>query len=236
MVKKPKKKRRIRIGYTKKRYTKSKIESLMKSQLYVNDYQLVMMAYGLALLMHWHVFRGDMAKYFEHCKSVALIIILEFKVFLVNPIVVAFLHDIMEDVNKKSDNKKDSPTITWWTIQRMFGKTIYRGLRIISKEDEKDYYLGIENVQPRDWWIILVKLADRLHNIRNILHMSKKFMLRQLRETEMLYPHLLEVFEDKIPRRFKYLPDYIRGELEFACNKIRKKLGMPKSSAFKRVK
>jgi len=222
---KVKKKRKIRFGYTRKRYDRTKFLSLLKTQLYVTEYPFVVLAFDLAMHGHLNQWRKDMAAYFEHCKSVALIIMLECRVFLKNPIIVGLFHDIKEDAH----------ILSWWSIQRIFGKDIFRGLRIVTKEDDKDYYLGIENVQKRDWWIILVKLADRLHNMRNILHMSKKFMRRQLKETERLYPHLINVFEIKVPSRFKYLPDFFRDELEYACNKVRKKLNMRPSKAFKRV-
>jgi len=194
-----------------------------KKQFYIN---LVMLAYRQAKNGHRNQLRKDKVRYFEHCKSVSLIIMLEFKVYLAKAIIAGFLHDI----------KEDQFILSWWDIKYIFKESIRFALWIITKDKNKDYYFGILNVPKRYWWIILVKLADRLHNMRDILKQSKKFMLKQLRETEKIYPNLLDVFETKVPRKYRHLPDYIRGELEFACNKIRKKLGMPRSIAFKRVK
>lgn len=229
MVTQPKKKRKIRIGYAKKNYSRSEFESLIKANFKGKHkfiiFNKIMFAYTQSKYGHRNQWRKNMVRYFEHCKSVALIIMLEFKVFLINPIIVALLHDIIED----------SFILTRRFVRKIFGYSILYGLNIITKKKGENYYSGIMNVQKKFWWIILVKLADRLHNIRNILHMSKKFMLRQLRETENIYPNLLEVFEEKVPARFSHLPDYIRKEMDYACNKIRRKLGMKTYHAFKRV-
>ncbi|MDP2685043.1 MAG: hypothetical protein Q8P20_08485 [bacterium] len=222
---KPKMKRKIRIGYTNKKFNRKMFLALMESQLYTKEFPLVVTAYDLAKYGHRNQLRGDKVRYFEHCKAVALIIMFEFRVFLVNPIIVGLLHDV----------KEDSYILSWWAVEKLFGKDIYRGIRIVTKEEDKEYYFGIENVPEDDWWIILVKLADRLHNMRNILHQPKDFQLRQLEETEKLFPHLIDVFNTKVPKRFDYLPDYIRYELQFACNKIRKQNGILTSKAFKRV-
>jgi len=198
---------------------------MIEPMLYPEEYPFVEDAYSLAKSAHRDQWRGDNVRYFEHVKSVALIISLEFNVYLSAPIIVGLLHDI----------KEDSFVLSWEGLKRLFGKKICRGIRIVTKEEEKEYYFGIENVPKYDWWIMLVKLADRLHNMRNILHQPKDFRLRQLFETESLFPHLIDVFATKVPNRFNYLPDYIRYELQFACNKIRKQNGMSTSKAFKRV-
>ena len=103
---------------------------------------------------------------------------------------------------------------------------MYRGLKFLTKEDIKDYFHGIET---SDWWIILVKFADRLHNIRTALTRSEEFRRRQLEETEQVFFKLLSILEKKLPEKYRTqnIPEYIRKELSYACNRIRRSLDMP---------
>ncbi len=217
---------RIRIGYSRRIFDRPTFERLVQTQLYPSEFQQVMLAYRMAKYGHRDQFRRDnRTRYFDHCKGVALIIVLECKVFLGKPICVGFMHDLVED----------SFILTWDDIEHIFGRDIYRGLRIVTKERGKDYYWGLTSVEPKDWWIILVKLADRLHNMRTILKENEAFQRKQLVETEEIYPELIEVFRAKTPKRFKHLADYFSTELTYACNRLRAQLGEPKSTAFRRA-
>ncbi len=227
MSKKTKKKeRRRRIGIGRRVVTREQFREIAKTKLYPNDLDDVMTAYSLAEMGHRGELRHDNMDYFEHCKFVALIIMQEFWVYKPQPICGGLLHDFNEGKYR----------LSWRALHKFFGNAIYRCVRIITKERGKDYYLEIKNVAKRDWGIILTKLADRLHNMRNILHEPKKFMLTQLKETEAMYPDLLTALEEKVPKEFAYLPQYISEELEYACNRVRRKFSMPSSRAFKRVK
>lgn len=217
---------RIRIGYSKRIFDRPTFERLVQSQLYPSEFRLVMLAYRMAKYGHRDQFRRDnRTRYFDHCKGVALIIALECKVFLGKPLCIGLMHDLGED----------SFILTWDDIEKIFGRDIYRGLRIITKERDKDYYWGLTSVEPKDWGTILAKLADRLHNMRTILKENEAFQRKQLSETEEIYPELIEVFRAKAPKRFKHLADYFSSELAYACNRVRKQLGEPKSAAFRRA-
>lgn len=217
---------RIRIGYTNRIFDRPTFERTVQPQLYPSEFRDVVLAYRMAKYGHRGQSRRDnRTRYFDHCKGVALIIILECKVFLGNPICVGLMHDLGED----------SFILTWDEIERIFGKDIYRGLRIVTKERGKDYYWGITSVEPKDWWIILVKLADRLHNMRTVWRESEAFQHKQLEETERVYPEVITAFRDRVPKRFKHLAEFFRSELEYACNRVRKQLGEPKTTAFKRA-
>lgn len=216
----------LRIGYTDRIFSRPEFEAIAGTQLYNREFKLVMRAYRFAKNGHKGRYRRDKnRRYFDHCKGVALIIMLEFRVFKGVPIMVGLMHDLQED----------EFILTWEDIEEIFGKDVYRGLRIISKERGKDYYFGIRTVEPKDWWVIMDKCADRLYNMRDILNESKRFMTKQLRETEKVFPELIDILETMIPRRYKYLPNYIREELEFACNRVREKLSRPSSKVFKRT-
>jgi len=217
---------RIRIGYSRRIFPRRVFEELIESQLYPKEFKLVMRAYRQAKNGHKGQYRRDnRVRYFDHTKGVALILILECRVFLGNPLCVALMHDL----------KEDQFILTWEDIVDCFSRDIYRGLRIITKERTKDYYWGLSSVEPKDWWIILVKLADRLHNMRTLRNETESFQRKQLEETERLYPDLIEVFRTKVPKRFKHLPDFFSTELAYACNRVRKQLGEPKTTAFQKM-
>ncbi|MFA6042939.1 MAG: hypothetical protein WCV85_06475 [Patescibacteria group bacterium] len=218
--------RRIRIGYSQRIFDRPTFERIAQTQLYSQEFELVMLAYRLAKYGHKNQFRHDLkTRYFDHCKSVALIIMLECKVFLFRPLCVGLTHDLGED----------SRILNWWGVEHVFGKDVYRGLRILTKEEGKNYYWGLQSVEPKDWWIILVKLADRLHNMRTILKEPKAFQLKQLKETEEIFPVLIENFATIVPKRFQYLSGYFTDELTYACNRVRKQQGMPKTTVFHRT-
>ncbi|MFA7187553.1 MAG: peptidylprolyl isomerase, partial [Dehalococcoides mccartyi] len=87
----------------------------------------------------------------------------EFKIFIPYAIITALFHDIMED---------KTYILKWHDIQRYFGKKVYKGVRIVTKERGKQYYFGLENC---DWWILLVKFADRIHNLRTLTNTDEEF-------------------------------------------------------------
>lgn len=203
--------RRLRIGYYKKIFPRPVFEAIAASQLYVDDLPMVMLAYRLGKYGHRGQTRKDFSRYFDHPKAIALIIMLEFGVYKPKPIILGLTHDLMED----------SFILAWQDIQLIFGRDIYRGLRIITKEEHKDYFAGLERA---DWWIILVKLADRLHNLRQLLHTTKKFKKRQLAETDREFPRLLDAFEKKVPAEYSYLPAYIHQEFAYAIQKVKRSL------------
>jgi GTP pyrophosphokinase len=205
---------KIKVGITRKRFTQQEFNRIATCQLHHDGFERVKAAYQLAEQGHFGQYRIDKSKYFEHPKAVALIVMLECGVFLPNPICLGLMHDLFEK----------SHILTWWGIKKLFGKDICRGSRTITKEDGKDYYGELLEVEKKDWWVQLVKLADILHNFRTMLKTSKSFRSRQLEEKCRVYPLLLESLADKIPRDRYHVIDYLRKELDQASNLIKESL------------
>lgn len=205
---------RIRIGITRKKFTRNEFNQIAVCQLYYNEFQYVKAAYRQAKHGHLGQYRIDKTRYFEHPKAVALIVMLECGVYLPNPICVALMHDLLED----------SHILSRWDIEKFFGKDICRGLKILDKKGAKDYYEELLRVGKRDWWIQLVKLADILHNLRTMLKTSRRFRTRQLEGKSGVYPLLLESLAKKIPRDRRHIIDYLRKELDQASNLIKDSL------------
>ena len=100
-------------------------------------------------------------------------------------VICALLHDTVEDTE-----------ITLEDIERQFGKTvsdIIDGLTKISVVFDVRGYLQAENIRKillsmaKDVRVILIKLADRLHNMRTMDSMPRNKQLKITSETVYLY-------------------------------------------------
>lgn len=202
--------KRCRVGTTKKVYPRPFFERIIKQHFYHDERQQIMFAYRQAKYGHAKQRRLDMSRYFDHPKQVALILMLEFKIFIPYAIITALFHDIMED---------KTYILKWHDIQRYFGKKVYKGVRIVTKERGKQYYFGLENC---DWWILLVKFADRIHNLRTLTNTDEEFAAKQILETYEKFFPLLEVLNKKVPARYRHLVDYIYEEMAYAIAKTEK--------------
>jgi GTP diphosphokinase / guanosine-3',5'-bis(diphosphate) 3'-diphosphatase len=175
----------------------------------------IALAYRLAKYGHRNQFRRDgITRYFDHKKSVALIIGIECGVTFAPAITVGLIHDLMEDTY----------ILTWDDVEWIFGSRIYRGLRLITKEHVKQYYANLLGVQRSEWWVLLVKLADRLHNLRSLAGQPPDFQLKQLRETLRYYPALLKRYSEIVPKRFRKSSILLQTEIMKECERARLRL------------
>ncbi|OHA48579.1 MAG: hypothetical protein A2806_00255 [Candidatus Terrybacteria bacterium RIFCSPHIGHO2_01_FULL_48_17] len=161
--------------------------------------RLIMKAYRFAKEAHRGQLRDGGGRYFEHPKAVALILMDELAHYDPEMIMAALLHDVLED----------RPDIPWQEIENNFGKGTYRLVRIMTKErglsaeQEREYFSGFLFL---DWRERVVKLCDRLHNIRTLCDCTRRKQRRYLKET-------YEVF---VPLAEKTHP-YLYAELCKAC-------------------
>ena len=103
-----------------------------------------------------------------------------------NYMAVALLHDVLEDTDCKVQEIIDLTCDTWLAE------------RVVNLTKEKNY--DMEEYISRfyfDGIAKLVKLADRIHNLRTAIMMPLKFRERYIKETEQYYIKLSEgsVFE-----------------------------------------
>ena len=159
-------------------------------------------AYVLAKYGHKEQERDDGTRYFEHPKSVAHILIEELKVDSWQIIVMALLHDVLED----------SHILSPYRIELNFGKEVVVGLKLLTKKPKEGYLKRLKTYG--DTKVIMVKLADRLHNMRTIGNCSKEKQKRQKEETENHYIPLAEFLISKLPRRDKWRGEYLMSEIK----------------------
>ena len=152
-----------------------------------SDKKLIRKAFNLAVKAHKDIRRKSGEPYIFHPLAVAQICAKEIGLGTTS-IVSALLHDVVED----SD-------YTIKDIEDLFGiKTakIIDGLTKISEVFDKNISLQAENFRKMlltisdDIRVILIKLADRLHNMRTLDAMTKMKQLKIASETLYLYAPL----------------------------------------------
>lgn len=148
-------------------------------------YKDIMRAYRCAKDAFRHVSRDGGERYFEHLRAVALILIEHLRVHDHQMIVAALLHDIVEDIEEWNFDRLNTEfgdhvsELVWWVT-----KPNVSGFK--NKLDRDRYYnQQLHERAPRD--AIIVKLADRLHNLVTMWEVTKAKRERKIAETENFY-------------------------------------------------
>ncbi|MBK9301698.1 MAG: bifunctional (p)ppGpp synthetase/guanosine-3',5'-bis(diphosphate) 3'-pyrophosphohydrolase [Bacteroidetes bacterium] len=160
----------------------------LKLRLKKGDKKLVRRAFEIAADAHQHMRRKSGEPYILHPLAVAKIVVEEISLG-VTSVICALLHDTVEDTE-----------VTLKEIEMEFGNTtakIIEGLTKISTVVEsKNTTQQAENFKKilltlaDDPRVILIKIADRLHNMRTLVSMSREKQLKISSETTYLYAPL----------------------------------------------
>nr|WP_221307486.1 bifunctional (p)ppGpp synthetase/guanosine-3',5'-bis(diphosphate) 3'-pyrophosphohydrolase [Rhabdobacter roseus] len=152
-----------------------------------NDAKLIKKAYNTSVEAHQDMRRRSGEPYIYHPLAVAQIVVEEIGLGT-TAIVSALLHDVVEDTDMTIDD-----------IDRLFGKKVAQiidGLTKISGKFEYGTSQQAENFRKMlltlsdDVRVILVKLADRLHNMRTLDSMPRDKQLKIASETIFIYAPL----------------------------------------------
>jgi GTP diphosphokinase / guanosine-3',5'-bis(diphosphate) 3'-diphosphatase len=152
-----------------------------------DDKKLIRKAFNIALEAHKNARRKSGEPYIYHPIAVARIVAEEIGLGSI-AIACALLHDTVEDTD-----------ITLKDIEGMFGKkvaSIIDGLTKISGVFDASSSLQAENFRKmlltlaEDVRVIIIKLADRLHNMRTLDSMERTKQLKIASETLYLYAPL----------------------------------------------
>ena len=174
----------------------------------VNDKALIKKAYDFIMMKHDGQLRRSGEPYYHHLIEVAYII----ASLQSGPVTIAsaLLHDVVEDTD-----------VTIEDIDKMFGSEVAKIVDALTKiqrlklsridseefeaEDHRKIFLGM----AKDIRVILIKLADRLHNMRTLAALTPE---RQ----QVISKETLEVF---VPIAHRLGLDAIKSELEDLCLK-----------------
>lgn len=151
-----------------------------------DDKALISRALTFAEKAHEGQFRFSGEKYIIHPYNVALILA-EFKADA-ETISAGLLHDTIEDgcTTKEELEKEFGPTITFLVegVTKL-GKLKYRGAKRHTESLRKLFVAMAEDIRT-----ILIRLADRLHNVRTLEYVTKEKQKRIAIETLEIYAPL----------------------------------------------
>jgi GTP diphosphokinase / guanosine-3',5'-bis(diphosphate) 3'-diphosphatase len=148
---------------------------------------LIRSAYAYGMKMHEGQFRKSGEPYFTH--PVAVAAILTEQRLDDATIITALLHDTIEDTKS-----------TYGEVAQMFGAEIAElvdgvtkltNLQLSSTESKQaENFRKLFMAMSKDLRVILVKLADRLHNMRTIKSMKQEKQAQKARETMEIFAPL----------------------------------------------
>ena len=154
------------------------------------EYQLIERAYSTSKDAFRSLQREGGERYFEHLRAVALILMVHMRVRDANIIAAALLHDIIEDIDGWSQDRvavefnRSVAQLVWWVTKPDVME--YDG----DKEARNRAYHQNLNRAPRE--ALMIKLADRLHNLITLWDVDAEKQRRKVRETQDFYLSLAE--------------------------------------------
>lgn len=172
------------------------------------DWNFIKRAFFLAKEAHQGVRRRSGEPYLLHPIAVAKIVIEEIGLG-VKSVVASLLHDVVEDTEYTVED-----------IERIFGAKIASMVDGLTKmsgvfnadtSEQAEYFRKVLLTLSDDVRVILIKIADRLHNMRTLGYMPKNKQIKITGETIYLFAPLAY--------RLGLYP--IKSELEDLCMKYR---------------
>jgi len=160
--------------------------SNMEQRISIEDMQRVRDAYTLAAEAHKEQRRKTGEPYIIHPIAVARIVAEELELGA-NPVIAAFLHDVVEDTDYTIED-----------IRERFGDDVAFLVGVVTKQKKEKYeqskqvdnYRQILASVQYDVRAILIKLADRLHNMRTLDSMRPDKQMKIAGETDYFYAPL----------------------------------------------
>lgn len=185
--------------------------------------------YMLAKYSHRHDTRKEIGpngpiRYFEHARRVALIVLDDLELHreydrASDLVCTALLHDCLED----------SHTVDQVLLESIIGKCVTKSVIALSKQYVVDHMVSSNPVvvphseyvgnilNNKDWVVPLVKLCDRLDNMRHLCDCSHAFQLRQASETSSVYLDGFRLMLNNLPPEYKVPATKLVAELERLC-------------------
>ena len=189
------------------------------------DRDMLLRAYDFAKSAHENQKRASGEPYFIHPCAVAEILV---ELGLnAGTIAAALLHDVIEDTSATAED-----------IRREFGDEVLSLVEGVTKldkivfksqeEEEAENFRKIFIAMAKDIRVIIIKLADRLHNMRSLNYLSEERQRKMARETLDIYTPIagrLGISQVKCeledlclkyldPAAFEYLVENIHLKLE----------------------
>jgi len=171
------------------------------------DEEMIRKAFKLCYLSHKGVKRASGEPFYYHPLAVAKIVASEINIDDVS-VAASLLHDTVEDTGVSLDD-----------IRGIFGDTVSHIIDGVTKisgvfksrnTKQAETFMKLLLSMAEDIRVVLIKFADRLHNMRTIQHLSREKQLQIATETIELYA----------PLAHRFGLYNIKSELEDLCFKV----------------
>ncbi|HVP37112.1 MAG TPA: bifunctional (p)ppGpp synthetase/guanosine-3',5'-bis(diphosphate) 3'-pyrophosphohydrolase [Terriglobales bacterium] len=188
------------------------------------DVPLLRKAYEFSNNAHQGQFRESGDPYIQHCLEVAFILAEQH--LDTSTIAAGMIHDVLEETK-----------ITLETIKQEFGEEVAMLVDGVTKigelhfesaeEEQAEYYRKMLLSMAKDIRVIIIKLADRLHNMRTLGALPRERQLRIALETKEVYAPLAHRFGMAMVKTeledlsFKFLEPEAYADLQKKINEKR---------------
>ena len=155
------------------------------------DIELICKAYEFSDRIHAGQTRSSGEPYVEHCLEVAFILAEQHMDS--TTLAAGLLHDVVEDTDTTIEQLRRE--FGDEVAELVDGVTKLSGIQFSSREEQQvDYFRKMLLTMARDIRVILIKLADRLHNMRTLEPLSPERRKRIAQETRDVYCPLAHRF------------------------------------------
>ena len=177
----------MKLNYDKQVMQKAhEVFHVMSKRVSEKDMSRIREAFDFANMAHADQKRKSGEPYIIHPVEVASIVAVELELGA-NPVIAAFLHDVVEDTAYTIDD-----------IQKRFGKDVAFLVSVLTKQSKEHYEMSkqVDNYKQMldsihyDIRALLIKLADRLHNMRTLGSMPAHKQMKIAGETDFFYAPL----------------------------------------------
>lgn len=164
--------------------SKEELVQRYKSYDPYTDTAMLERAYDFATIAHEPQKRSSGEPYIIHPRNVAATLI-KLKMDL-DCICAGLLHDVVEDCDVTEEQllKEFNPSVT----QIVIGCTKISKIKFRTKEEtQAENFRKMVVAMAKDLRVIIVKLADRMHNMRTLQYVSKEKQVKKAQETLDIY-------------------------------------------------
>lgn len=193
------------------------------------DQKLIMDAYSMAEAVHREKTRDSGESYFEHLRGVALILIDECQIKNPNLIIASLLHDSIEESKLFGDSSLAYPKwreVSEYRLSNYFNSEVAEMVIALTRpgidggiihSDKESHELYFKNLEASSSKTILIKMCDRLHNLRTLAETTPEKRHRKLLETKEVY---LDLFERKVFPDFPELGVILLGKINSEIRRL----------------
>lgn len=182
------------VGYKLKKAQKEDLKQLLKvcrDNMDHMDEEAISTAFKLCYLSHEDMTRASGEPYYYHPVEVAKIVASEINIDDIS-VIASLLHDTVEDTDVNLDD------IRYWFGDEVAliidGVTKITGVFKSRDSKQAEAFMKLLLTMAEDIRVVLIKFADRLHNMRTIQHLKREKQIKIASETMDLYAPLAHRF------------------------------------------